>query len=234
MISWEVDGVNHLFQQWFWQRVGGGAEAELGALGLTSATPTGSNILDLVYGPAVGGLQVSITYILTGGPSGSGTSGISEVITLKNTSSVAMDLHFFQYTDFDLGGVLDAFDDVARFTTAIAGNEIEQFDPDTNFSEVITTPAAGLHQISAFPAIHSSLTDGGPTTLTDTPAPGVLFGPADVEFAFRWDFTLAAGDETLISKTKRVRGVIPEPASLAIWGLGALSLSAFGLRRRRS
>jgi hypothetical protein len=233
MVEWEVDGVNHLFLQWFWQRVGGaGGEDVLSALTGPTASQPASNILTLGYGPGANGLAVDVTYTLTGGPSGSGSSVISELILLTNTTAAPMDLHFFQYTDFDLGNT--PFDDVARLVPALLPNEIEQFDPDTNFAEVITTPAASHYEIAIFPTIINDLTDGAPTTLNDTPGPGVPLGPADVSFAFQWDFTLAPQGVALISKTKHIQGVIPEPASLAIWGLGALSLTAFGLRRRRS
>jgi hypothetical protein len=230
MLLWEVDGVSHLFQQWFWFRTGGvGGEIVLGELAPQTVTPVGTNQLILSYGDAADGFSITVIYTLTGGTPGSLSSAIGEQIVIENLSANPLDIHFFQYTDFDLGG--DAGDDSARF---VAANEVEQQDGGgSTLSEAIVTPAASHRQIDTFPAIFVDLTDALPTTLSDTPAIGVPFGPTDVTWAFQWDFVILPQGVQTISKIKSIQGVVPEPASIALWSLGAIGLIGIRSRKRR-
>jgi len=109
MFNWEVDGVNQLFQQWFWYRIGaGGPEQSIEALGNPLFNTTNSDFepgdeqASLQYSDA--SLQVNVQYTLAGGAVLSGQSHITESIQVKNLSNAALDLHFFQYSDFDLNG----------------------------------------------------------------------------------------------------------------------------------
>ena len=65
-------------------------------------TPTVS-FLTLSYTGA-NGLDASVQYTLQGAGTGSTTSGLGETITLTNATSASMPLHFYEYTNFEIGG----------------------------------------------------------------------------------------------------------------------------------
>ena len=65
MRNWVVDGTDHLFQQWFWYRIGGnGGEAAINTIGGTSASASG-NVAQISYQNGL--IKVETTYIMTGG-----------------------------------------------------------------------------------------------------------------------------------------------------------------------
>ncbi len=218
--NWTVDGTNQLFQQWFWYRVGStGPEAPINTISApTVVTPT-ARIADISY-TSQNNLSVDVTYVLTGGTPGSLTSDVSEVIRINNLGSSSLDFHFFQYTDFDLGG--DPQGDTARLVNA---NTIQQFDPNAISSETVVTPAANRYEVNFFANTLNSLNDGSPTTLNNNGGP--LTG--DTTWAFEWDVTIPAGGSFIISKDKNIRPV-PEPLSLILLGCGMVGL--IELRRR--
>lgn len=240
-VNWFVDGTNNLFAQNFFFRIGStGGESSVSTLTLDAtsgvfgppSSPTSSLFL-LYHGS---GFDIEVTYSLSGGVLGSGESDLGEQISIINTGSTPLDFHFFQYVDFDLGGT--AGNDYGWFPNDSA---VAQAEPGVTVAETVVTPAADHREISLFPSLINQLTDGSPTTLSDTPAnfpPGFVFG--DVAWGFEWDFVLGAGDEFGISKDKKLTDqppengpLVPEPTSLAIWGLGMGALGFVGYKRRK-
>jgi hypothetical protein len=101
--GWSVDGINQLLNQSFWWRVGAtGGQGQLSSLQTSGSA--GGRIIDLTYtNPNV--FKAEVTYILTGGASGSHQSDVSEAIRLTNLKTTgSLDMHFYQYSDFDLNG----------------------------------------------------------------------------------------------------------------------------------
>jgi hypothetical protein len=224
--SWVVDGVSHLYQQGFWVRVGNaGGETALGQL-----TLAGSGVLGgLAYLNYTGlGLDITVQYTLAGGLPNTNTSDIAETITINNVSGSALDVHFFQYVDFDLNGPLFTTDWV-EFVNA---NAVDQWGAGVVVSETVVTPAASHYEGGFFANTLNSLTDGNPTTLSDTPGIGVALGPGDMTWAYQWDVNLADRDTFIISKDKHLSAApVPEPATIIVWSLlGSLAI-AFGWRR---
>ena len=225
MDSWIIDGTENLFQQWFWYRVGNQVdESSLDTLGPPIGFVHSNSDLDpgkehLVLQYAGAGFVVTVTFDLNGGVTGSNTANISEVITIDNIGSVPLDFHFFQYVDFNL--LNNSGGDVAQILNA---NTVEQTSGQAVVSETVVTPAPSHHEVAISNATLLSFSDGVATTLSDASGP---LGPADVTWAFQWDFTILAGETVQVGKDKQL--IIPEPATLGLLMLGGLAL----LRRRR-
>jgi hypothetical protein len=216
MNNWTVDGVNHLFQQWFWFRIGGAAEQSIDAISAPVVQTPFANLTKITYQDPL--VKFETTYLLTGGGAGSSQSDIAESIRITNVSNTAYTLTFFQYTDFDMGGT--AGGDTVVHANA---NAFQQSDGIFGASETISTPVATHWQGDFWPFLYNSLTDGLPTTLSDSGSP--LTG--DVSFAWQWDMVLNPGGSFLISKDKNI---VPEPMSLIAVATGLAALAA---RRRR-
>ena len=235
-VNWVVDGVDHLFRQWFWYRVGPtGGEAAIDTLDLVGTTTFSTNFepddngLFALYSDPDEKFTIDILYVLGGGTPGSGVSDIAEQIRIVNTSTTdTLDFHFFQYSDFDLN---DTFDDdtVMKSNT----NTVSQTDPGMIVSETVVAPTPSHSEVGLFSDILDRLDDESPTTLTDFGGP--LTG--DATWAYQWDLTLAPGSSFIISKDKHVQSV-PEPSTAvmlgtALFGLLALTSGARKGRPRR-
>ena len=216
--SWVVDGTDNLFQQWFWYRIGAvGGESSVDTLSAAVVDDDdGDGILGLTYTGAQ--ITVELDFTLGGGQVGSGVADLGEVITISNTTREALVLHFFQYVDFNLG--LDNSDDTVEVLNPWVAR---QTDGQAYVSETVVVPAAVLHEVGIYSATLDSLQDALPTTLDGSSGP---LGPANVTWAFQWDFTLSPEGEPyssfVISKNKHI--VIPEPAALGLLLIGGLVL----------
>jgi hypothetical protein len=228
MFNWFVDGTDHLAQQWFWYRVGSsGGEASINSIGTPSVVTPAVDEVRVSYSHASFGVEVS--YQLAGGVAGSGVSSINETILLTNPTATPLNLHFFQYSDFDLGSPANdrvqlGTNSVGLFNFAYQYNDQISLFEDVGNAVGTVAPGATHGQASAFPNILNSLNDANPTTLADNQN---VVGPGDVAWAFQWDLTIAPGGSATISKLKSL--TVPEPSSAALLGLGALALA---IRRR--
>jgi hypothetical protein len=225
-----VDGQDQMNQQAFWFRVGNTAEQSLHSLPIAFEMATNTNFdpnLDTLFVRYLGaGFRADVRYALDGGAPASGSSDMSEQISITNTSGAPLDFHFFQYSDFDVSNT--AGDDTAAFTNA---NAVQQYDGGLRLTETVVTPAASHREIDTFPNTLNKLTDGVASTLSDTPAVGVPFGPGNLAWAYQWDFTVPVGGSVQINKHKNLNArLVPEPGTMGLLALAGL-LAVSGSRR---
>lgn len=233
MNSWKVDGVDQLYRQWFWFRTGNkSAEKTISQLELESPCHQESdNYLTTKY-VSPGKFTVGINYTLLGGAAGSGSSTIGEQIIVKNISGAALDFHFFQYVDFDLGGSSAGDTLVLGKDASGLFNSAYQHKGSSYFADEFLTPGANHGQAAlASPlfTLYYSLTDGSPTTLNDFAGP--ITG--DTSWAFQWDVNIPVNGTFNISLNKSVyvSSAVPEPSAFALAGLTCALFA--GLRRKR-
>jgi|ERR1051325_1044843 hypothetical protein len=223
MTNWIIDGQNELAQQWFWFRIGSsGPESPISSISAPIfSTPNARTLYSSYNNGAYG---VTIQYLLTGSAPGQGKSDISEQISITNATAAPMQFHFFQYSDFDLGG---AGGDTVTLGKNLRGlfNEADQTDGVTQLSETVVTPGGNHGEAAFFNSTLTKLSDGNPDTLNDN----MNAGPGDVTWAFEWDLTIDPFSSKGISKDKYIQ-ITPEPSS---FGLLALGFFGFLLRRRK-
>lgn len=235
--AWEVDGTDHMHQQWFWYRVGdSGGEAPLDPLDMVGVPLTADlngdgvdDAADVAY--SVAGLDISLRFVLAGGEPGSEMSTIVETIVLTNTTPDTLDVHFFQYADFDLDGNPE-FDSVE-----ILGdpkNTAYQWEELLYVAETVVTGASDApthYEAGAVDdgpnSILDRLEDGDPTDLQDIAGP---IEDTNAAWAFQWDKTLGPGDSLAISKGKLI---MPEPATVVLMFGGVTMVLAMRRRQRR-
>lgn len=218
--GWVVDGVNHLYQQAFWFRIGTNPEESLHQLPVVVEGITDTDFdlnPDTLYVRYAGpGFTAEVRYTLAGGATGSLASDMAEQIAIHNLSPVPLDFHFFQYVDFDLLG--SSGGDMAEFINA---NTVKQSEGTLSLAETVITPPASHREIDVYDATLLKLNDALPTTLSDLPAVGTPLGPDDMTWAFQWDVVIDPGKTFQISKDKNLTGV-PEPTSLILLSLAAV------------
>lgn len=218
LTDWETDGIDHLFNQDYYFRIGQTAEEAIWD-GVTPVVTTfAPNIINVAY--AHPDFLFDITYTLIGGTPGSGTSDIGEIVRIRNRSNGALDFHLFEYDDFDINQTAGG-----DFGRLVNSSTIEQYE-DPFYAMVGSVPPFDHFEISEWPTLLAKLTDGDADDLSDGAATA---GPADLAFGMQWDRTIATNGTFVMSKNKRIE-TVPEPGTIAALGLGALVL----IRRRRS
>jgi hypothetical protein len=223
--DWFVDGIDHMYQEWFWLGVGNNPEVSVDPFWISdqvSDTDLDGNddtLVSVFRNPGV--WEMKLRFSLLG--SNLGYSDMAEQIRVTNLSQQTQLFRLYEYTDFDLNASSD--DDWGGVSPPALA---EQEDLDGFVAQVSTTPF-NFWEMDVFPNILNKLNDGVADTLPNATSP--LFGPKDITFALQWNRSLAPGREFIISKDKIISAV-PEPSSVVLLGLGGMALACLGLRRR--
>lgn len=234
MFNWTVDGQNALAQQWFWFRVGSNPEAPINTISAPTITTPDARTLYTSY--FNGSYGVRVDYLLTGFSSLSGNSDIAETITIFNATSTPLNFHFFQYSDFDLGGPGGDQVAISANSNPLSPsfglyNTATQVDPFGGVTETVLTPGANHGEVANFSDTLTRLNNGVPDVLNDVNGPTL---PGDVTWAFEWDFILSPGGSFGISKDKALHiNSVPEPSSLGLFGLGVAALAFRRMNRSK-
>ena len=229
-IGWEIEDTNQLFEQQFFFRRDDDNETpferpvdatNLDFLGnfTTDTNPFLDNRNDTfgsLYADGLG-LEIETRFSIRGGEPGSGRGDLAEQIILRNTGSQTIGLSFFQFVNFDLGGV--AGNDRGEL---ISGNTVQQSDDQFSVSETIVTPGPNAFQISSNDSLSATLNDESVDNLS---MQEVFEG--DVAWSFQWEITLGAGDSFIITKDK---SIVPAPGAIAML---AIAGGLMAPRRRR-
>jgi hypothetical protein len=234
--NWTIDGANQLNKQWFYYSVGSGPVYSIDTIAPWS-TPTLSTNLgktQITLNETYSGSAISVgtKYVLAGGVLGSGQATLSQTLTLSNPSSTTQVFHFYQYSDFDLGGVSGgqniAFSSNGSglyyqvVQSSLAGPILNGSVTGVNGgSNTVSEVQAGLWDGTQF-----GLGNGNPAPLLNNT---LTAGSGNVVYAYEWDATLASGDSIIISE---IQTVVPEPSSMALIGSGMLALTLLGRRRQ--
>ncbi len=219
---WLVDGTNQLYQQWYWFGIGDSPLASVDTLTLTNVINPVPTFLRAEYSGRE--FDIALQWALIGGNTGSGTSDLSEQVAIHNTSGQTLTLHFYMYSDFDLGGT-PAGDTVDILSQ---GHQVVQTDGHSTISDTVLTSSPSHFEAAFFANTRNALNSGLPYTLNDVSH----VGPGDATWAIQWDFVIAPGSSVTISADKNIAPV-PEPMSLVLVGSGLLGLAAIGRRLRR-
>ena len=237
---WAVDGVNQLNLQSFYYSVGSGPAASIYSIGLPSAPSLTTNIsktivaLNTTYANAT--LSVGTLFSLQSSPVGSGKATLAETFTINNLSATTQVFHFYQYSDFDLGAVSGG--QSLQFSSSGSGQQYQVVQTDSSgrsLTGLITGVTGGSSaqsevQAGLYDGTRFGLGGGGSVTLNNT----LSAGPGNVDYAYEWDATLAAGSSLTISEIQSdIQSVlVPEPSSVTLVGSGMLALVLLYRRRR--
>jgi len=231
MFNRTVGGVNQLSQQWFWYGIGNNAPASIDTISPAVLSGVTANTFTTTY--TGGGFNVDITYTLTGGanggPPGALMSDMGESIIINNTSASTLNLHFYEYSAFNLLGTPGG-DNVELYKLRGLYNDAYQTRGNSASAETIVVPGANHGETAAPGQTLAKLNNGtAPVTLNDN----ANAGPGNVTWALQWDLSIAAGGSALIIEDNQIQ-VIPVPEAATPASLVLLSgVVALVLQRRR-
>lgn len=226
--NWQVDGVNQLNYQWFWYRIGSsGPESTIDTIATPTSVSYNPNTSRLIATYANSAISVKTSYQLSSRIAGSGPATMSELITLQNVSGSSQTFHFYQYSDFNLGG--STANQLVQFSDNGSGiyYQVVQTALPWTLTETATASGADSYEVQAGlnDGTMLGLADGSPTTFNNT----LVSGPGDLVYGYEWDVTLASGYSLQISK---ILTVVPEPSVFAFLASGVLILVLLSLRRK--
>ena len=219
--TWIVDGVSHLFQEWFWLSITGAGQNSLDSFTLNSSDQTGDTIT-LNY--AGRDLSIDAIYQVSGGANGSGTATVTETLRINNTNfSTAVDVGLFAYTDLDINDASEGQD-----AASLGPGQIEQ---TAGLTSVVVTSSVGpdSFDLVEFSTLRGDLNADNLAILGNT----ALLEDGDVTFAFFYDLSLGIDESIMLQWTKALSGgdvLVPIPAGMWLFGSG---VGAIALARRR-
>jgi hypothetical protein len=230
LTAWFADNAsaNQLPLQNFWFNAGGNNTA-LDSLG-TPAVSLSSDLSTLAATYSNAAFSVTLKYTMT--DFGGGSADIAESIKVKNNTSSALNLTFFQYSDYDLNGTPGG--DTAQLGQDsvsgkfVSATQSKGFGPlATTVEQTVVTPEANHGEVNGSGSLLGEIGTGA-YVLNDNLSP---VSGSDVSWALQWDLNLAAEGTAGISEDNLLSGVaVPEPSALAFvcLGMAALGLSLRG------
>jgi hypothetical protein len=208
MYSWDVDGINQIYQHWFWYASATNApQISLDHFGKAWGELTASNSVTVsFYAP---GATVIYAITLHGGTSGNLASDLIENLTLQSSTNTPLAIRLYEYSDFDLAN--NGNSDALSFPST---SSALQQGAGMVVTETIQTNLPQRSEGSWYDITLAKLDGSAPLQLSDAQIPAT---PGDQTFAFEWDAALASGGAFTIASMKSIR---PAPPSLSIVSTG--------------
>ena len=212
MYSLIVDGMERLYRQWFWYRIGpAGKEASLDSLSLTSVTPpttTNPNTLTLKYTlPAT--FEITVNYVLSY-PTG-GNARLQKNVSIKNITATTLDYHLFEYSDLDISSIAYQNDNVEAVGSKIYQNGEQADGSGVTMVHESTLPPQNYDfdnmEIYFFPEFN----DDAPTEIL-SPLTTYNYGD-DMQFALQWDLAIPTGQSVSFTINDDLYYTLPVSAS---------------------
>jgi len=235
-IGWEVNGINHMAQQWFWLRVGDtGPERMVNKDNFTEVyTVTfpvpAFGMVSNYYDPQTM-LDITVLETLMGGMPGQQWSDIAQTVRLNNHGPASLEVHLFQFVNLDLGGTPEGDSAMLRAphvlwqgqsgATGLPGGKRAMV-------EMSVLSAPDKIQLGQADELLAMLNDGNPTDLVDN----YHASGDDVAWALQWDLTLPPMGTVIVSEDLLMHPA-PEPATMLTVGLCLVGIGRYGRRRRR-
>ncbi len=231
LYSWIVDGIENIYQEWFFYRINNYEEPEepINSLPLKSVTQNSPDQIKIVYEKSTQD-GIDFTFVLTiklyGGATGSNKSRIREEFTVINGNISPKDFSIFEYDDFDLNG--PDYDVISGDAKQFHQKDV----PSGFYANVVTRnrPADKYKgdYYSSIPNILDILTD---SNIDDLDNINHVSDPGDVAWAYQWDISLDRGKSFTIYKDKYINTPVPEPSTLIMIGSGLIGLFSYGSLR---
>jgi hypothetical protein len=233
--QWTIDGVNQLNNQWFYYSIGSGPAYSIDSIAPWSTpTITSGSLPTLTETYANASYSVQTKFVLQPAAIGTGRAKLSDTITVRNLSATALDFHFYQYSDFDLGGVTG--DQAVQFDSNGAGTAYKVVQTGLAGATLTGTAVAvgggvsvpALEQAALYDGSKFGLGSGNPVSLNNT---NLTAGPGNVVYAYQWNVTLAAAGNPGSSLTISEIQSVPEPSTAALIASGMIVLAMVCRRR---
>lgn len=211
----QFNGNSQLAQQWFYYSVGSGLVNSIDQIAAPSSINShggAAPFLSTVYSNA--SLSVTAKFQLNNAPT------LNETLTIQNTSTTPETIHFYQYSHFELGGVVGGQN--IQFSNGGSGPYYQINQTGTGGMSLqgeVTGASAPSPEVEAGVG-NFGLANGNTAPMLNNT---LAAGPGDVGYAYEWDATLAAGGSFQIGELQTLTPV-PEPTTTALMATGMLAL----------
>jgi len=197
--------------------------------------------------------SIDITFTLQGGATGSDRATLIETFTITNTSGANLDLSMIAYTDVQLGGYANGFNDMGSLWDLATDAPLISGNPDAykqwsnnpsgiDFEMLASVDVApDKYEVNIFADCIQSSNDlcyrvynGLDTMLPNT----VNGGPDDLAMAAQWLRILPAGGSFSYTQTMQMAQLgglgpaVPVPAAAWLFGSGLIGLVGIARRKR--
>lgn len=240
--QFNIDGVEQLYQEWYWFRqrptfAGSGGvlvdNVPLNSLPASIVNQTANSVTIRFTKAATdnrgGPLQIDLTLTLTSISQQEAT--LDKQITYTNMGTATQEFHLFAYSDYDLNG--SANDQSVVFTPAATYTQIDLGSGGSTTLISIGIPNPSRHEAGIVPTLLNNI-DNTPLYNLACLGAGACAssdaGPGNVSFAFQWDYLGVGVGQSRDAGQGNNIATIPEPATMLLTGIGLIGA---GIIRRR-